>query len=179
MAKATKKELDENLDATLNETEDTLDLEEPKAEFNLDKPDADGVVDISMPAIKRKRFRINGEEIVELNTADMNILKRLEEATPKLDALQEKVEVIGKSPDVADVAKALSEIDSEMRTLVDFVFNADLADKCADGGNMYDMLYGKFRYEHIIDTFMALYEANLNIEYKLFKKRLNKYAKKR
>ena len=62
--------------------------------------------------------------------------------------------------------------------MIDFVFDSPIADKVSDGGTMYDVFGGKFRYEHVLDKFMALYEENLANEYRLMKKRVNKYAKK-
>ena len=108
----------------------------------------------------------------------MGVIQRLESTTPKLQVLQNKATALGNSTNVADAAKALADVDAEMCKLIDYIFDADLADKCADGGTMYDVFNGKFRYEYIIDKFMALYEASLSAEYNLMKKRISKYAKK-
>ena len=146
------------------------------------------VIDIDLSSIKKKKFRINGDNnlIIELNTSDMNIITRLEEATPKFQALEQKINELGNvasqdqgdSEAIAATAQALREVDKGMRDMIDFVFDSPIADKVSDGGTMYDVFGGKFRYEHVLDKFMALYEENLANEYRLMKKRVNKYAKK-
>ena len=146
------------------------------------KKPADDIIDVDLSAIKRKRFRINGDNnmIIELNTSDMNIISRISEALPKLEALQNKAVKSSKDSDLDDVSatgKMLRDIDNEMRDLVDYIFNSDISSKCAADGSMYDPLDGVFRYEHIIDKLMKLYEDNLSEEYKKLKIRVNKYAK--
>ena len=146
------------------------------------KKPADDIIDVDLSAIKRKRFRINGDNnmIIELNTSDMNIISRISEVKPKLEALQKKAAELSNSDDsntLESSAKLLSEIDHEMRDLVDYIFNSDISSKCAADGSMYDPLDGNFRYEHIIDKLMKLYEDNLVEEYKKMKLRVNKYAK--
>lgn len=143
--------------------------------------DAD-IVDIDFAVIKRTKFRLNGDNncIIELNTADTNILSRLAPADLKLKALQNKVIKLTEREDtdnIESVGKELKAIDDEMRELVDYIFDSDVSSKCAAHGSMYDMLDGMFRYEHIIERLMKLYEDNLSEEYKKFKSRINKYAK--
>ena len=139
------------------------------------------VIDIDLSVIKKKKFRINGDnnKILELNVSDMGIVARLGEAYPKLEALQKKVGDFADTASEADIAKKLEEIDSEMRELIDFIFDSNVSEICASDGSMYDPINGMFRYEHIMDTLTTLYESNLNAEFKKMKARVNKYAKKK
>lgn len=141
------------------------------------------VVDLDLSAIQKKRIRINGDntKILELNLSDMNIVTRIQEAYPKLDAIQKRVMKYAESAngnEEADV-KALKDFDNEMRDLVDFIFNANVSEICADDGSMYDPMGGMFRYEYILDKITSLYESNLNAEFKKMRARVNKYAKKK
>ena len=156
--------------------------ETKKKAIKMEEPVSD-VVDVDLSVIKRKRFRINGDNnlIIELNTSDMGIISRLNKAVPKLEALQVKAGKLSTDGDdaLASSAKTLEEIDLEMKELIDYIFDANISEKCADGGSMFDLLGGVFRYEHILDKFMQLYEENLAEEYKKLKLRVNKYAKKK
>lgn len=141
------------------------------------------VVDLDLSAIQKKRIRINGDntKILELNLSDMNIMARIQEAYPKLDAIQQKVMKFAESADgnEEEDIKALKEFDNEMRDLVDFIFNANVSEVCADDGSMYDPMGGMFRYEYILDKITSLYESNLNKEFRSMRARVNKYAKKK
>lgn len=159
-----------------------------KIEKPIEKP-VDDVIDIDLAVAKRKRFRLNGDNnlIIELNIADMGIVSRISEAIPKLNKLQEKAIAIGNNANkdedsveaLKSFAKDLSEIDQEMRDIIDFVFDADLSSKCASDGTMYDLIEGKFRYDYIIEKFMQLYSDNIQKEYKKTRDKVNKYAKKK
>ena len=54
-------------------------------------PTAD-IVDLDLSAIRKKRFRVDGDDskILELNTSDLNILPRLKESYPKLQELSKQ-----------------------------------------------------------------------------------------
>ena len=148
------------------------------------KPITEDIIDIDLSAIKKKRFRINGDndKILELNTSDMHILSRLDEVYPKLNALQEKVGRISDTSsadsDTKENAVTLRSVDNEMRELIDFVFDSNVSEVCAGEGSMYDPIDGMFRFEYIMDALMKLYDTNLTLEFKKMKNRINKYAKK-
>lgn len=165
-------------------------LEEGKNEV-VENPMQEPIQDIDLSVTRKKRFRIDGDNsrILELNTSDMGIIKRLQDTYPKLDKLAAKVAAISKEGDGTDeesakaVAKAISETDKEMRSLMDMLFNANVSEVCAPDGSMYDPFNGKYRFEHIIEKLSALYESNLAEEYKRVSTRLklhtDKYTKKK
>lgn len=144
------------------------------------------VVDIELGPVQKKRFRINGDNnrILELNTSDMNILARLKEAYPKLNALAAKLEVIdyedtgNEEADVTKFAIDWKAIDDEMRDFVDYIFQANVSEVCAVEGSMYDPYNGKFRFEWIIDTLSDLYEKDLSKEFKKITQRVQKHTSK-
>ena len=156
-------------------------------------PQQDAVVDISLDVIRKKRFRIDGDDsrILELNTSDLNILARLKEAYPKLvsladDAFKNLPDVDQKAEDydfmtdeaTAAVIDALKEADTNMRGLVDYIFDSNVSEICAPSGSMYDPIGGKFRFEHIVDTLAALYEADVSTEMSRVTTRVRKHTDK-
>lgn len=149
------------------------------------------VIDISLNTPK-KRFRINGDNnrILELNTSDITIVKRLKDIYPKLQELandaikkvdgvkDETSETGERSIDLDQLADVLSEIDGNMRTLVDELFDANVSEVCAPDGSMYDPFNGVLRYEHIIETLANLYSTNFKDEVKAMNKRVQKHTDK-
>lgn len=155
---------------------------------------ADDIQDIDLSAIRKKRFRINGDsnKILELNTSDLNISSRLSAAYERLTKYMDEVgTVLSNISDESDdleesqeriVEEKLHEIDLKMREEIDFIFDAPVSDVCADNGSMYDPFEGQFRFEHIIDALSKLYETNLNREFSMMKRKVaaktSKYTKK-
>lgn len=151
------------------------------------------VTDISLSIVRKKRFRIDGDDrrILELNTSDLNILARLKETYPKLvtlaeDAFKNLPEVNSTSEDydfatdeaTTTLVTALAEADKKMRELIDYIFDSNVSELCAPSGSMYDPINGAFRFEHIINTLSALYEADISSEMGKVARRVKKHTDK-
>lgn len=151
------------------------------------------VTDISLSIVRKKRFRIDGDDsrILELNTSDLNILARLKETYPKLVALAEDAfknlpEVNSTSEDydfatdeaTTTLVTALADADKKMRELIDYIFDSNVSELCAPSGSMYDPINGAFRFEHIINTLSALYEADISSEMSKVARRVKKHTDK-
>lgn len=151
------------------------------------------VQDINFSAIRKKRFRIDGDDnrILELNTSDLNILTRLKETYPKLLELAQSTfkdlpEIDSQSEDydfltdnaTGETIDKLKEADKKMRELVDYIFNSNVSELCADGGSMYDPIGGGFRFEHIISVLASLYESEISSEMGKVANRVKKHTSK-
>lgn len=151
------------------------------------------ITDISLDVIRKKRFRIDGDDnrILELNTSDLNILARLKESYPKLikiadNAFKNLPEVNGNVENydfmtdeaTTEVINSLAQADKEMRELVDYIFNSNVSEMCAPDGSMYDPINGKFRFEHIMDTLANLYETDVAGEMTKVSNRVKKHTDK-
>ena len=154
----------------------------PKSVVKTEEP-VDDVQDIDLSIIKKKRFRVDGDnsKILELNVSDMGIATRLKEAYPRLNKLMDEVsERFGNIPDEDEVdedtlniiSEAVDDIDAKMRKELDYIFNANVSDVCGRDGSMWDPIEGSFRYEHIIETLAKLYENNLDKEVEKMKRRV-------
>ena len=149
--------------------------------------DLKDVVDIELPQIKKARFRINGDssKILELNTSDMGIVKRLNEVYPKLQELAKKATTFDESElednteeGLTKFAEKLDEIDKDMKKLVDDLFQSNVSEVCCDNVTMYDLYGGVMRFEHIISTLAKLYENNLTSEVNKVRARIKKHTSK-
>ena len=120
----------------------------------------DGVVDLT--ATRKKRFHINRGTgvggVLELNTSDMNVITRLEQLYPRLQKLSQEASTkqllteAGDEKSLTKLSQALSTIDSQMRQIVDDIFDSNVSEVCAPDGSMFDPFNGEFRYEHIIEV---------------------------
>ncbi len=145
------------------------------------------IVDVDLGAIKKKRFRINGDsnKIIELNTSDMNIVSRLNKIYPKLQDLAGEAVSLSKDEfndnteeGLKKFAERLEAIDSKMCDLIDELFDAKVSAMCKDGGNMFDPFGGMLRFEHVIGALAKLYENNFNTEFGKMKQRMSKHTSK-
>ena len=151
----------------------------------IDEKKDDSIVDIELPEIKKQRFRINGKGILELNTSDMSIVKRLNEVYPKLQKLAQKATTFDEKElkdnsdeGLAKFATKLDDIDRDMRNLVDELFQANVSEVCCDDGTMYDLYGGMMRFEHIISKLSELYENNFDKEVAKVRARIKKHTSK-
>lgn len=151
------------------------------------------VIDLDLSVTSKKKFRFDKDDnrIVEINTSDMNLMQRVNVAYPKLQALQDKASKLTEGlsidenssesdaiTDIATMAERLSAVDTEMRELLDYMFDAPVSSAAAPTGSMYDPFNGSFRYEHIIALVMKQYEDNLQSEFSKMEKQLKKHTNK-
>lgn len=151
-----------------------------------------GITDLDMSVIAKQKFRIDGDDdrILELNTSDLSVVTRLSEAYPKLNALQSKVTSlrtdiinVDESDDnsielLTQLGNGLKEVDSEMRALIDYIFDSNVCEVVSPFGSMYDPIGGSLRYEHIIEKLVALYSDTINAEATKTRKNMNKHTAK-
>ena len=150
------------------------------------------IIDLDLSITKKKKFRFDKDDnrVVEINTSDMNLMQRVSEAYPKLQALQEKSMKLteglsneGEAEEsaitsIATMAERLAVVDAEMRELLDYMFDAPVSAAAAPNGSMYDPFNGSFRYEHIVSVVMKQYEDNLQSEFGKMEKQLKKHTDK-
>ena len=177
--------IDDTIKKDINETE------ENPVKTLAEKP-KDEIVDVDLGFVEKKRFRINGDynRMLELNVSDLNIFSRLEKGYEQLKELGKKAqETIADIPDEGDadnlskISSALTEIDGEMRKIIDYIFDTNASEVCVPSGNMFDPVGGQFRFERIIDTLTSLYSNGLRSEFTQLKnnvdKKTSKYTKKK
>lgn len=149
------------------------------ASSNINNTNID--VDLDLSALRKKRIRIDGDDnkIIEINTSDMGVMGRLQNSYDRLmqlatDYTKEEIEDDSKD----DTIEALAKIDAEMKEIVDYVFDANISEICVQDGTMADPFNGKFRFEHIIEKFLELYDANFTKEFKKMSANVQKHTGK-
>ena len=140
------------------------------------------IIDLDLSVTRKKRFRIDGDDnrVIELNTSDMTILNRLDEAEKRLTELANyaNFEISDDEQANADKVAELLATDKQMREIIDYLFDSEVADICAPDGSMYDPFNGKYRFEHIMETLFTQYEKNISEEIKKMRKNVQKHTDK-
>ena len=126
-------------------------------------PINNNVIDLNLPIEKRAfRFGQDDNRIVYINTSDFGFMERLPEAYKKLEDLQNRVTgvsegVNGDAENLDDIMEGLGTmgsrlkaLDTEMREVVDTLFQAPVSAAAAPDGSMYDLFEGTPRYDLII-----------------------------
>lgn len=137
------------------------------------------IMDLDFKELQKKRFRLDRDNnrIIELNTSDISVVKRLEEIYPKMLAFVEEAQAaITDDPD--STLDQLMKINEDMKNLLDYAFDSKIADKACPNGTLYDPINGKFRFEYIMEKLIGLYDTNFNNEFELMKKRINNHTSK-
>lgn len=162
-----------------------------KKKNDIIEQNTNDIIDIDLSSIKKQRFRINGDDnsILELNTSDAGMLARLDEAQERMKGIIDKMNNLSDktnsvdeenvtNEDVAKLGDIINDMDKDMRSIIDYVFDSNVSEICAPQGTMFDPIGGRFRYEHIIDKISDLYEQNIKAESKKMQARLRKHTGK-
>ena len=118
----------------------------------------------------KREYAVNGDEnnVISVNISDLNLGKRIEDMSAKSDELQEKYKEIA-SP----TASQLYEIDSEIRSVIDGAFGAEICSHAFGNVNCLSSTEdGKMLFESFMEAFMPLVESDI----KSFKKAESKVS---
>ena len=147
-----------------------------------------GVINLDMHEAARTKIWVNGDctKIIELNLSDLGVSARFNDVYPKLLALQDDISAMledGKPEDADDNTMTLlvsqfRTVDKKMRDYVDYIFDFPVSDVCCDGGSMYDLVGGKYRFEYIIEKLSKLYDDRFTFEDKKLRDRMKSHTAK-
>ena len=141
------------------------------------------IIDINLDSIRKKRIRINQDDskILELDTTDLNIVDRFRKKYDEMVALVEdsfKNIATTEDSDVDKLGESITDVDTKMRRIIDEIFNSNVSELCASSGSMLDPINGKFRFEHIFEVLIPLYENDITNELRKLNTRVQKHTSK-
>lgn len=151
------------------------------------------IIDINIKGINKKRYRINGDDrlILKLNPTDLNFVARLSDALPKLNSFQTQSEELSNmfnqsstnstelnESEITHIGTKLREIDTEMKQIIDDLFDTNVSEICCGNSSMYDPIEGEPRYMVIVNSLMTLYNSNIEAEGKKIQKRMKSHTAK-
>ena len=149
------------------------------------------IIDISLPIEKRAfRFGQDDNRIVYINTSDFGFMERLPEAYKKLEELQGRVSEVteginGDAEELEEVMSSMSTmgsrlkvLDTEMRDVIDTLFQAPVSAAAAPDGSMYDLFEGSPRYDLILAVLIEQFGKRYSDEFKKVKEKVKKHTGK-
>ena len=142
------------------------------------------VIDLSLSIKKKIRIDNDDNRIIELNTSDMGIIERINGLADKMVELSNKFVTVKYDDDLEEridgnaLAEEVKLIDSEMREIIDDLFQSPISDVCVPDGTMFDMFNGEFMYEIVIQKLLNLYADNIHAETEKTMNRIHKHTDK-
>lgn len=120
-------------------------------------------------ATNEKEYIINGDEnrVIRVNVADVNIFKRYEEASEKIEALK----------NVPRTPEGLAELDRQVREQLNYTFGIDICTAAFGDVNLLSPVEGgKMLFEAFLEAFLPQYKKDAESVLGAAKIRLNNKA---
>lgn len=146
---------------------------------------------LNIDSLKKQRYAINSNEdlVLEIDIHDINIVSRIKETFPKIDALTEKLSKFSSDGPNIDIEEdmegaviSLSDyvqvVHNEMCELLDYLFDANIGEVFGSTGNMFSVINGRYRFEIVLDSLLALYDKTITAETKKLNTRISKHTGK-
>ena len=132
-----------------------------------------------------KEYTINNDpdRVLRINTSDISLLTRADEAEKNIDAFMKRYDNIKiKADGTADTDDetaylAVKEITEYVREQIDYIFNASVCDVVFGRANPLSTSKGITLYERFLNAVMPIIRADIEAENKEAQKRAEKYTK--
>lgn len=124
----------------------------------------------------KKAYTIDGDDskVIYLDPSDMSILTRIQTFSEKSEPVFKKFETVTEE----EFSTALTDIDAELRHMINELFDYDVCSVCLANGTLFDMMSGKFKFEIIIEGLSKVYTDTISAEMKLVSARMSAHTKK-
>lgn len=115
----------------------------------------------------RTKVCINNDpnKVIELNLGDMNVLTRYKNSEVKIQNIANSFSTMNNNVADEDVinntAKLVSDLDTQLREIVNYIFDYDVCTVLAGNGSMVDICNGELRFVKILNALLVLYGKNL------------------
>lgn len=125
-----------------------------------------------------KEVTINNDpnRVIRINPSDIGLIKRFEEASPKIEALIEKYGEVKEELPMEEIAKITSEIDAEARKQLDYIVGAPVSDTAFGTANCLSLAGGQTIFENFLEAYVSYMEPVVKAEYKKSRQRVSKYT---
>jgi hypothetical protein len=145
---------------------------------------------INLNLSTKQKFTVDGnaDKIIELDTNDLGLVRRLSNSISSIHELEsqwKELEISAKSmeankevsdeaviEDAIDFSNKFTQLEQSMCEIVDTIFDSEnLCDTLLDGGSIFSIVNGKYKYEQIIDVLIGLYEKSIKADAEKINKR--------
>ena len=125
-----------------------------------------------------KTFTLNNDpnKVIQINTADLGIIERLEKAQKKLEKLQKDAE--NKQNLITDGLQysILGEIDKEMREQINYIFGSDVSTPAFGTAYCFSPCNGSPMFENFLNALIPEIEKDITAESKKVQANISKYT---
>ena len=181
-------EINEPIETSEEKSLDKSQEETPATEPNeevVEEEDAKDIVDIDLDAKKQmvilERFRIahDNNRIIELNTRDINVVKRLDEAYNNIqDYLDKSTDIKTDEKDLTATLDILEGQEAYIRSQINYIFGTDVCTPILQDISVMSSKNGQYAFEWLITEVFKFYESAITKEAKKVQARVKKHTSK-
>lgn len=126
--------------------------------------------------LSKQPYTIDGDEnkVIYLDPSDMGILSRIKQFA--VDAER----IFGNMKDLTEdeLLDKINEVDSELRTVINTLFDYDVCSVCVPTGTLLDAIGGQFKFQIIVDGLSKIYAENITKEMQAVTKKMSEHTQK-
>lgn len=124
-----------------------------------------------------KEYQIGDDEnaVIRINTADVGILARLNEAVKNIEQIQKKYENAEKAENT-DAIQLITECDKDIREQINYIFGSDVCTVAFGEINSLSLVGGKPIFENFLEVLIPVMQADFESAQKISDEKVSKYT---
>lgn len=121
-----------------------------------------------------KEYQIGDDEnaVIRINTADVGILARLNEAVKNIEQIQKKYE----NAENTDAIQLITECDKDIREQINYIFGSDVCTVAFGEINCLSLAGGKPIFENFLEVLIPVMQADFESAQKISDEKVGKYT---
>lgn len=124
-----------------------------------------------------KEYQIGDDEnaVIRINTTDVGILARLNEAVKNIEQIQKKYENAEKA-ESTDAIQLITECDKDIREQINYIFGSDVCTVAFGKINCLSRVCGKPIFENFLEVLIPVMQADFESAQKISDEKVGKYT---
>lgn len=124
-----------------------------------------------------KEYQIGDDEnaVIRINTTDVGILARLNEAVRNIEQIQKKYENAEKA-ESTDAIQLITECDKDIREQINYIFCSDVCTAAFGEVNCLSLVGGKPIFENFLEVLIPVMQADFESAQKISDEKVGKYT---
>lgn len=124
-----------------------------------------------------KEYQIGDDEnaVIRINTADVGILARLNEAVKNIEQIQKKYENTEKAENTDEI-QLITECDKDIREQINYIFGSDVCTFAFGEINCLSLVGGKPIFENFLEVLIPVMQADFESAQKISDEKVGKYT---
>ena len=124
-----------------------------------------------------KEYQIGDDEnaVIRINTTDVGILARLNEAVKNIEQIQKKYENAEKA-ESTDAIQLITECDKDIREQINYIFDSDVCTVAFGEVNCLSLVGGKPIFENFLEVLIPVMQADFESAQKISDEKVGKYT---